>query len=226
MSVPSDLHRGSPPELAARILCAAISAPGGHYMAMGTPVSPRGTSLGDRDEGQGVRKAPGAPHATRTLIPWCRIQESALLFSLNHHGIQPGRSQEPQILGEQGQPGPCAMLLPDTTPYQAALWPYRVFLGIRCSQDHKLLLLPVSQAFARCCNTIMKPPSTGLLWEHGRPTGLGFFPCSNGSSLSPTAALGSPGMGAGSSRLLPTSLPSPGQPGRATSLPALNTIKK
>lgn len=69
MSVPSDLHRGSPPELAARILCAAISAPGGHYMAMaplpamGTPVSPQGTSLGERDKGQGVRKAPGAPMA-------------------------------------------------------------------------------------------------------------------------------------------------------------------
>lgn len=27
MSVPSDLHRGRPPELAARILCAAISSP-------------------------------------------------------------------------------------------------------------------------------------------------------------------------------------------------------
>lgn len=64
MSVPSDLHRGSPPELAARILCAAISAP---YMAMAslpameTPVSPRGTSLGETDKGQGVRKAPGPP---------------------------------------------------------------------------------------------------------------------------------------------------------------------
>lgn len=97
------------------------------------------------------------------------------------------------------------------------------FWGIRCSQHGKLVLLPISQAFAHCCNTTIKPPSTWAAEGAQKTHRTGLFPCSNGSSLSPTAA--SPRMGTGSSHFLPASLPSPGQPGRAISLPTLNTIE-
>lgn len=67
------------------------------------------------------------------------------------------------------------------------------FWGIRCSQDGKLVLLPISQAFAHCCNTTIKPPSTWAAVGAQKTHRTGLFPCSNGSSFCPTAA--SPGWG-------------------------------
>lgn len=108
MSVPSDLHRGRPPELAARILCAAISG-------LPTPVVPGSARwpwpLRDRSQLQGPRchlgepawgreanpstlaKAlgPTMPPTRRQCCPWAHanpvvvIQENILMFSIKHH---------------------------------------------------------------------------------------------------------------------------------------------
>lgn len=78
MSVPSDLHRGRPPELAARILCAAISV-------LPTPVLPLGShGLFVSEDGYGdpavtLGNQPGREKQTP------EHQQRLIFLSMSHH---------------------------------------------------------------------------------------------------------------------------------------------